>query len=377
VTALDVRSGVPFLDLRRVTDEVASEVRAGWNALLESGAFIGGEVVAGFERDLAAFCGTSYAVGVANGTDALHLTLRGLGIGPGDSVIVPANTFVATVEAVVLAGATPRFADVDPETLLITADAIAAAMVPSTKAVIAVHLYGQMPDMDAISQYTDAHGLLLIEDAAQAQGATFGTRRAGAYGAAGCFSFYPGKNLGAFGDAGAVVTSDPALVDRLLALRDHGRAVGTHHDHVLVGTNSRLDGVQAVVLSAKLRHLEDWNRARRDVMGHYRELLDPARATPVAEQAGGRGVHHLAVVRVADREHVRRQLDAHGIGTGIHYPVPCHLMQPYRRYADGDLPAAERAADEVLSLPIYPHLPADDVRRVAETLNQVAGSRRS
>jgi dTDP-4-amino-4,6-dideoxygalactose transaminase len=292
-------------------------------------------------------------------------------------VIVPANTFVATVEAVVLAGATPRFADVDPETLLITADAIAAAMVPSTKAVIAVHLYGQMPDMDAISQYTDAHGLLLIEDAAQAQGATFGTRRAGAYGAAGCFSFYPGKNLGAFGDAGAVVTSDPALVDRLLALRDHGRAVGTHHDHVLVGTNSRLDGVQAVVLSAKLRHLEDWNRARRDVMGHYRELLDPARATPVAEQAGGRGVHHLAVVRVADREHVRRQLDAHGIGTGIHYPVPCHLMQPYRRYADGDLPAAERAADEVLSLPIYPHLPADDVRRVAETLNQVAGSRRS
>jgi dTDP-4-amino-4,6-dideoxygalactose transaminase len=377
VTALDVRSGVPFLDLRRVTDEVASEVRAGWNALLESGAFIGGEVVAGFERDLAAFCGTSYAVGVANGTDALHLTLRGLGIGPGDSVIVPANTFVATVEAVVLAGATPRFADVDPETLLITADAIAAAMVPSTKAVIAVHLYGQMPDMDAISQYTDAHGLLLIEDAAQAQGATFGTRRAGAYGAAGCFSFFPGKNLGAFGDAGAVVTSDPALVDRLLALRDHGRAVGTHHDHVLVGTNSRLDGVQAVVLSAKLRHLEDWNRARRDVMGHYRELLDPARATPVAEQAGGRGVHHLAVVRVADREHVRRQLDAHGIGTGIHYPVPCHLMQPYRRYADGDLPAAERAADEVLSLPIYPHLPADDVRRVAETLNQVAGSRRS
>ncbi len=375
MTALDVRSGVPFLDLRRVTDEVAPDVRAGWNALLESGAFIGGEVVAGFESDLAAFCGTSYAVGVANGTDALHLTLRGLGIGPGDSVIVPANTFVATVEAVVLAGATPRFADVDPETLLITADSIAAAMLPSAKAVIAVHLYGQMPDMDAISQYAEARGLLLIEDAAQAQGATFGTRRAGAYGAAGCFSFYPGKNLGAFGDAGAVVTSDPALVDRLLALRDHGRAVGTHHDHVLVGTNSRLDGVQAVVLSAKLRHLEDWNRARRDLMGLYRELLDPARAAPVAEQAGGRGVHHLAVVRVADRERVRHQLDADGIATGIHYPVPCHLMQPYRRYADGALPAAERAADEVLSLPMYPHLAADDVIRVAETLNQVAGSR--
>jgi dTDP-4-amino-4,6-dideoxygalactose transaminase len=368
---------VPLIDLGAMTAELRPELELVWEEALTTSGFIGGRRVSEFEAQWSTYCGTAHGIGVANGTDAIELTLRALGIGPGDEVIVPANTFIATAEAVVLAGATPRFVDVDEETLLLTPELAAAAISERTAAIIAVNLYGHMPRLDELTALADTRKIVLVEDAAQAQGAQLHGKPAGSFGIAGCFSFYPGKNLGAFGDAGAVVTSDPALVDRLLALRDHGRAVGTHHDHVLVGTNSRLDGVQAVVLSAKLRHLEDWNRARRDVMGHYRELLDPARATPVAEQAGGRGVHHLAVVRVADREHVRRQLDAHGIGTGIHYPVPCHLMQPYRRYADGDLPAAERAADEVLSLPIYPHLPADDVRRVAETLNQVAGSRRS
>ncbi len=376
MTAVDVRVRVPFLDLRGVTDAVVPEVRVAWDALLESGGFIGGEPVASFERDLAAYCGTSHAVGMANGTDALHLALRALGIGPGDSVVVPANTFVATVEAVVLAGATPRFADVDPDTLLLTAEGIAAAVTPSTRAVIAVHLYGQLPDMNAIQECADALGLVLLEDAAQAQGATHGGRRAGAFGAVGCFSFYPGKNLGAFGDAGAVVTSDPELADRMISLRDHGRAVGTHHEHVVVGTNSRLDALQAVVLSAKLRRLDEWNARRSELMTTYRAVLDPENAPPVVEAAGGRAVHHLAVVRVAERERVRRELDAAGIATGIHYPVPCHVMAPYRGHAAGDLPVAERAAGEVLSLPMYPHLELETAVRVAETVNRVAARRR-
>jgi dTDP-4-amino-4,6-dideoxygalactose transaminase len=371
----EVRPEVPFLDLHGVTDAVAADVLEDWATLMASGAFIGGQAVLDFERDFAAYCGTGHAVGMANGTDALHLTLRALGIGAGDSVIVPANTFVATVEAIALAGATPRFADVDPETLLLTAETMRAARVSSTKAVIPVHLYGRLPDMDAICESAAAQGLVVVEDAAQAQGATFGGRRAGSLGVAGCFSFYPGKNLGAFGDAGAVVTSDAGLADRLRTLRDHGRAVGSHHDHVALGTNSRLDAVQAVVLTAKLRHLDSWNRARTDLMSLYRELLDPACAPLVAEQAGGQGVHHLAVTRVADRERVRAELAEQGIATGIHYPVPCHRMGPYRGFADRDLPVAERAAGEVLSLPMYPHLEADAVRHVADALNRAAGSR--
>ena len=375
MTTTALRRAVPFLDLRGVTDAVAADVLEEWATLMASGAFIGGAAVSDFERDLAAYCDTEHAVGMANGTDAIHLTLRALGIGPGDSVVVPANTFVATVEAIVLAGATPRFADVDPGTLLITAETLAAARTASTRAVIAVHLYGQMPDMDALATSAEAQGLWLIEDAAQAQGARYGGRRAGSLGIAGCFSFYPGKNLGAFGDAGAVVTGDAELADRLRSLRDHGRAVGTHHDHVVLGTNSRLDAVQAVVLRAKLAHLDEWNRQRGRLMALYRELLDPRCAPPVTEQAGGSGVHHLAVVRVGERERVRRELEQHGIATGIHYPVPCHRMLPYLPFADGGLPVAERSAQDVLSLPMYPHLRDEDVRYVAETLNRIAPRR--
>lgn len=370
---LDLRL-VPFLDLSGATAEVRDEVLEGWAALLDESRFIGGEAVTAFEERFARYCGTEHAVGVANGTDALHLTIRALGIGRGDEVIVPANTFVATAEAVVLAGARPRFADVDPNTLLLTSETVESVASPATRAVIAVHLYGQTPDMDALVECARRLGLVLVEDAAQAHGAAWSGRKAGSFGVAGCFSFYPGKNLGAFGDAGAVVTSDPALAERLRSMRDHGRSRG-HHQHAVLGSNSRLDALQALVLTAKLPRLDAWNRTRRELMEQYRSLLDPDVAPVVAAEAGGEGVHHLAVVRVRERRRVRQELASAGVTTGIHYPTPCHLMAPYAAFADRSLPVAESAAAEIISLPMYPQLAPEDVSYVALRLNELAPRR--
>ncbi|GIG61514.1 aminotransferase [Longispora fulva] len=365
---------VPFTDLNAMTAEIRPAVRAAWDRLLDEGQFIGGRAVEQFERSWAQYCGTSHAVGVANGTDALQLTLMALGVGPGDEVVVPTNTFVATAEAVVLAGARPRFADVSPYTLQLTPETVEAAVTPRTRAVIVVHLYGQTADMDRICRFADGAGLTVVEDAAQAHGATWRGRRAGSIGAAGCFSFYPGKNLGAFGDAGAVVTSDPDLADRLLCLRDHGRATGSHHEHVAVGMNSRLDAVQAVVLSAKLARLDAWNEARRAVAARYAEAFEYGPVRLVEETPGTRGVYHLAVVRVPHRDLVQRRMAALGVQTGVHYPVPCHEQEGMRRYATRPLPVAELAAREVLSLPVFPHMGEEHVLRVCKALAEVLGS---
>jgi dTDP-4-amino-4,6-dideoxygalactose transaminase len=360
---------VPFTDLAAMTREIRATIDQNWAQLLESSAFIGGQAVEEFEAAWADYCGVGHAIGMANGTDALQLTLTALGIGAGDEVIVPANTFVATAEAVVLAEATPRFADVSSETLLLTAADLEAAITRRTRAVIVVHLYGQMPDMDALCRAASRAGVVLIEDAAQAHGATWNGRRAGSFGRAACFSFYPGKNLGAFGDAGAVVTGDAVLAERLRRLRDHGRARGSRYRHVVVGTNSRLDALQAVVLTAKLARLDTWNEARRAIATRYRAVFASGPARLVHEAAGARGVHHLAVVRVPGRAMVQQRLAAAGIESGIHYPVPCHRQAPYRRFANGPLPVAEAAAGEVLSLPMFPHMSDAQVVAVCDAVH--------
>lgn len=304
---------VPFADLRPMHDEIASEIDDAWKRLRTTGRFIGGPAVERFEQEWASYCGVQHAVGVANGTDALVLALRALGIGPGDEVIVPANTFIATAEAVVLAGAIPVFVDVHPESLLLTATIVDAAVTERTAAVMVVHLYGHMPDMEALVATARRHRLALVEDAAQAHGSSYAGKRAGSFGDVACFSFYPGKNLGAFGDGGAVVTNDDALARELRCMADHGRTEGTKYEHRLVGTNSRLDALQACVLSAKLMRLDAWTAGRRMIVDVYRDQLALGGLRLVEPLADVMSAWHLLVSRVEDRETVRTVLGLRGV----------------------------------------------------------------
>jgi dTDP-4-amino-4,6-dideoxygalactose transaminase len=361
---------VPFTDLGATARQIWPEIQGPFTEALLQGRYVGGAPVAAFETEFARYCGTTHGVGVANGTDALELTLLALGVGAGDEVVVPANTFIATAAAVVRAGAVPVFTDVAPDTLLITPELLAAAIGPRTRAVIVVHLYGNMPDMDGLAAVAERAGIALIEDAAQAHGAEWRDRRAGSFGVAGCFSFYPGKNLGAFGDGGAVVTADAGLAERVRSLANHGRTGGAaHYEHTYVGTNSRLDTLQAIALNAKLARNEEWTESRIALADRYRKELagSAVRLTEVDPQA--RHVYHLMVVRVAERDRVQAALAAAGIQTGVHYPVPCHRQPPLRRFATGPLPVCERAAAEQLSLPLFPHLTRAQVDRVCEALD--------
>jgi dTDP-4-amino-4,6-dideoxygalactose transaminase len=363
---------VPFTHLAAMASEVWPSVETDYLASLLGGGYVGGPAVTSFEREWAAYCGAGHAVGVANGTDALQLTLSALGIGPGDEVVVPANTFIATAAAVVRAGAAPRFADVSDATLLMTPRTLAEAITPRTRAVIVVHLFGQVAEMPGLLAVAEDAGISVIEDAAQAHGAEWDGRRAGSFGEAACFSFYPGKNLGACGDAGAVVTSRPELADRVRTLANHGRSHGaSHYEHEYVGTNSRLDALQAIWLSGKLGRLDDWTQRRIELAARYRDLLSGTglRLTGVAPLA--RHVYHLFVVRVGGRDNVQAELARRGIQTGVHYPVPCHRQPPLQRFADRPLPVAEQAASELLSLPIFPHMTDDQVDFVAESLGDV------
>ena len=369
MTATTTTTRVPFLDLLPAQQEVQPDLDAAWGAVTASASYIGGEHVRRFEQEWASYCGTAHALGVANGTDAIELVLRGLGVGPGDEVVVPANTFIATAEAVVAVGAVPHFVDVDPDTLLMTAETVAAGMTPRTAAVIVVHLFGQVADVPSILELTHRAGVPVVEDAAQAHGASWGPRRAGSHGVAGCFSFYPGKNLGGLGDGGTVTTDDVELLERMRSLADHGRAALSKHEHPVVGRNSRLDSLQAAALSVKLTHLDRWNGLRREAHAWYAERLAAVPGvTAVRQDPRGQGVHHVEVVRVAERERVREELLRAGIETGIHYPVPCHLHEPYAGFPRAALPAAESAAPQILSLPMFPHLSEAQVEAVVATL---------
>ena len=361
---------VPFLDLAAMHAPLRSELNRCWAHAFETSSFIGGSAVEKFESEFAPFCGVAHCVGVANGTDALELALVALGIGSGDDVVLPANTFVATAEAVVNVGARPVFADVDASTLLVTVASVAAVITVATVAVIVVHLFGQPVDGPAMRAFVDARGLWLIEDAAQAHGARWDGVEVGSFGHVAAFSFYPGKNLGAFGDGGAVVTDDAALATTVRSLANHGRSPEGAQTHALVGRNSRLDALQASVLATKLSHLSAWNAQRCSVHAQYLELLAGSPAEPVRIDRRAAAVHHLEVVRVPDRARVIAALTAAEIGHGVHYPVPCHRHPPYAAFADRKLPVAEAAAREILSLPMYPTLRAEEVEYVCDVVRR-------
>ncbi|MCA0437639.1 MAG: DegT/DnrJ/EryC1/StrS family aminotransferase [Actinobacteria bacterium] len=359
---------VPFVDLLSQFDEIRSEVDSGLADILDRTAFIGGSNVADFEQAYADFVGVAHCIGVANGTDAIELALRAAGVGRDDEVILPANTFIATAEAVTRTGARPVLVDVDPDYLLIDPGQVRSRVSDRTKAIVPVHLFGQMAPVEAIEPIARECGAVVIEDAAQSQGATRFGRASGSAGTASGTSFYPGKNLGAAGDAGAVTTNDAGLARTVRLLGDHGSAV--KYDHEIVGMNSRLDSMQAVVLRAKLARLTGWNQLRRIAADRYAHMLE-ALPGVIAPQTmpGNEHVWHLYVIQVEDRNRVQAELGKAGIGVGIHYPVPLHLSRAYQGIAaPGSFPVAEAAADRILSLPMFPHLSAAQQEQVVTSL---------
>jgi dTDP-4-amino-4,6-dideoxygalactose transaminase len=363
-------TSIPLVDLAAQHAVVADEIAEGWRQVLAGTSFIAGPQVATFESEYAAFIGTRHCVGMANGTDAIEVALRALGVGRGDECVLPANTFIATAEAVSRAGATPVLVDcADDGTYLIDADAVEAALTPRTRAIIPVHLYGQAAPVERLLPLAGRIGAWVVEDAAQSQGARRGGRSAGTLGHVATTSFYPGKNLGAYGDAGAVLTDSDELAARMRMIRDHGSR--HKYEHEVIGLNSRLDTLQAVVLSAKLRRLARWNALRQAAAERYDALLSQVEEV-IRPRAldGNEHVWHLYVVRVPDRDRVLKELHAAGIGAGIHYPVPIHLTTAFAGlgYAEGAFPVAERVAREILSLPLFPEIAPSQQEHVVSVL---------
>ena len=360
---------VPFLDLKSEHTPLREEFEHAIARVIDRNAFAGGPFVTKFEEEFASFCESDCAIGLGSGTEALWLTLLGLGVGAGDEVITVPSTFMATAEAITYCGATPTFVDIDERTYTMDPTALQDAITEKTRAIIPVHLFGQSADMDPILEIARDHGLFVIEDAAQAHGAEYKGRKAGTLGIAGCFSFYPGKNLGAFGEAGAVITNDFALQEKIRTLRDHGQI--RKYYHAMIGWNCRMDGIQAAVLSVKLQHLKRGNDLRR---AHARKYNDAFAGigqvvTPV-EAKYAKHVYHVYAIRVQERSEVMRLLSDKGIGYGVHYPVPVHLQEAYCSlgYKKGAFPIAERTADEFLSLPMFPGLTEAQLDLVIEAV---------
>jgi dTDP-4-amino-4,6-dideoxygalactose transaminase len=362
---------VPFLDLRAQNHSIRDELRAALDGVIDDASFILGPAVDDFERKFAAYLGVRHCVGVNNGTSALHLALLACGVGPGDEVITTPHTWISTTWAVSYVGAKPVYADIDPVTYNLDPAEVEKRITPRTKAILPVHLYGQSADVGALARVAERHGLLLIEDAAQAHGALWQGRRVGSLGRAACFSFYPGKNLGAFGEAGAVATNDAGLAERVRRLRDHGQQ--SRHHHVVLGYNMRMEGVQGAVLGVKLRHLDRWNAARARHARRYHELLagTPHLLMPVEGLAGSH-VWHLFVVQLRDldRDEVRARLAADGIATAVHYPTPVPFQPVYASlgHRRGDFPVAEAVASSCLSLPMFAELTEQQIGHVAASL---------
>jgi dTDP-4-amino-4,6-dideoxygalactose transaminase len=356
---------VPFVDLGAQYATLRDDVRGAIDTVLERGDFVLGAAVDAFEEEFAASCGVAHAVGVDSGLSALELALRALGVGPGDEVVTAANSFIASALPISNLGAVPVLVDVDEATANLDVERLEAAVGPRTTAILPVHLYGQPADMDGVLEVARRHDLRVVEDACQAHGARWRGRRAGSLGDAAAFSFYPAKNLGAYGDGGIVTTGDPDLAERIRLLRNYGSREKYRHE--LLGANHRLDTLQAAVLRVKLRHLDVWNEARRRIAARYDELLAGEVVTPV-RRPEAEHVYHLYVIRHPERDALRAHLEASGIATGIHYPLPIHLQPAYSGlgYARGDFPVTERLAHEILSLPMYPELDDEAVERVAE-----------
>jgi dTDP-4-amino-4,6-dideoxygalactose transaminase len=361
---------IPFVDLKAQYLSIKDEIDAAIAEVVESCQFVLGEKVEAFESDFAAYCQTGFALGVNSGTSALHLALLAAGVKPGDEVITVSYTFVASVAAIRYTGARPVLLDIDPRSCTMDASLLEAAITPRTKAIMPVHLYGSCADMDPILEIARRHDLIVIEDAAQAHGAEYKGKRAGSMGDLACFSFYPGKNLGAYGEGGAIVTNNTRYAEIIGQLRDHGQSRKYHHD--AVGYNYRMEGLQGAVLGVKLRHLDEWNSARRQHAASYRKALAETGLRILDEMPYNRSVYHIFPVFTTQRDDLAEHLKSRGIASGIHYPIPVHLQSGYRDlgYKPGDLPHTEQASNEVLSLPMYAELSNEAVKEISDALRQ-------